>query len=296
MNQPPTQQAIPNRNLLEGLETLNEFELSDKTNDLVDLTEEHKDTIREGWNEFYNLKTEGVSEIASENSLGNHEIRYTQIEAEFSKPINILDQTEKPVSRPIYIIEEQKGSGSAFAEYGKKLIPEFKDIGKSLLGALSLITEIFMDTASLLIPKKDKKPAQKAETDPEKARIEAEKKVENARRQNNIKAFYEGLKAQIAAVVSPDAERMQTQEKANINLTAKIGHESYSGVKDVFGRLTAYALSMFEQGQKDHEKKAKKAEKESKIASIAKSSGPDLSLDKVAEGGYLSSTGGQGAG
>lgn len=291
MNQAPAGRpqinGISSENLFEkAFDSQREFEKPEVEDNSVVHSEESLKSMGNDWVEFMSRTTEGpVTKV---------EIEQTAIETQFSQPLKIFETDETAVdSKPLDIIEKQKGSGSAFVEYGRKVIPEFKDLWKSTLGALSLITELFMDTASLFIPKKDKR-AEKPEADPEKARAKAEKKAENQRKQNNIKAFYEGLKTQISAVVSPDGLRMETQEKANINLTAKIGQESYNGIKDAFGRLTVYALSMFERAQLDQEKQSKKIEKENKMASVTK--GPDLNLDKVAEGGFLSSTGGQGAG
>lgn len=286
----PQTNGISSENLFErAFESKNEWELPEVVSDTVPHSEEDLKALSNNWIEFLSLKTE-----VSEGPAAKVEIEQTAIETQFSQPLKIFETGETAVdSKPLDIIEKQKGNGSAFVEYGIKVIPDIKDLWKSTLGALSLITELFMDTASLFMPKSDKQ-AEKPETDPEKARAKAEKKAENQRKQNNIKAFYQGLKAMVASVVSPEAARMETQEKENINKTAKIGNEAYKGVKDAFGRLTAYALSMFEKAQLDQEKQAKKIEKENKMASVTK--GPDLNLDKVAEGGFLSSTGGQGAG
>lgn len=286
----PQSNGISSENLFErAFESKNEWELPEVVNDTVPHSEEDPKALSSNWVEFMSLRTE-----VSEGPVTKVEIEQTAIETQFSQPLRIFEQEETIInSKPLDVIEAQKGSGSAFVEYGRKVIPEFKDLWKSTLGALSLITELFMDTAGLFIPKKDKR-AEKPETDPEKARAKAEKKAENQRKQNNIKAFYEGLKTMVALVVSPEAARMESREKENINKTAKTGNEAYKGIKDAFGRLTAYALSMFERAQLDQEKQSKKIQKENKMASVTK--GPDLNLDKVAEGGFLSSTGGQGAG
>lgn len=255
------------------------------------------ESIKNDWTEFYHAKAEEIA--VEEKPVSKIEMRHIQNEVASIEPKSdfgrgLLENNFAPTS----VIEQQKGSGSLLEETGivKDLTEKTKGVFKSLVGGLSLFGEIFLDTITLVAGKKEKsKKVEKPETDPEKAKAAAEKKAENQRKQNNIRAFYEGLKAQIPAMISTEAARMDTQEKANINAVGKIGQESYKGIKDSFGRVTVYAASLFQKGQEDQEKQAKKSEKENKLASIAKS-GPDLNMDKVAEGGYLSATGGQGAG
>lgn len=301
MNPTLTNTSNQNRNLFEGaFESLNEFEKVAEENNLVDDTEERKQLIREGWQDFYNLKTENITGITNERPVRSVEISETRVEIQTLNTGNIsAEERFKPDFKPVFAIENAKGSGSLLEETGivNDIKEKTKGFVKSLLGVFSLFGEIFLDTVGLVTGEKKKKgkKVEKPETDPEKAKAKAEKKAENQKKQNNIKAFFDGLRAQTGAVASADALRMDVQEKANINLTAKIGQESYKGIKDSFGRLTIYATAMFERAQLDQEKKAKKQEKEMKIAS-AGGKGPDLNMDKVAEGGFLSSTGGQGAG
>lgn len=302
MNPTLTNPNNQNRNLFEGaFESLSEFEKALEDNNLVDDTEERKQLIREGWQDFYNLKTENIAEITNEGPVREVEISESRVEIQSPNlDYNIpAEERFKPDFKPVFAIENAKGSGSLLEETGivQDIGEKAKGFTKSLLGVFSLFGEIFLDTIILVTGKAEKKgkKAEKPETDPEKAKARAEKKAENQKKQNNIKAFYDGLKAQTGAVASINAIRMDAQEKSNINLTAKIGQESYRGIKDSFGRLTVYASAMFERAQLDQEKQAKKQKKEMMIAS-AGGKGPDLNMDKVAEGGFLSSTGGQGAG
>jgi len=299
MNPTAVQPNNQSRNLFEGVfESLNELEKVAEENNLVDDTEERKQLIREGWHDFYNLKTEEIS-VVNEGPVRNIEISETSIELETNHTEDIsIEEKFKPDFKPVFAIENSKGSGSLLEETGivDDVKEKAKGFVKSLFGVFSLFGEIFLDTVQLVTGEKKKKGknVEKPETDPEKARAKAEKKAENQKKQYNIRAFFDGLRAQTGAVASADSLRMDAQEKSNINLTAKIGQESYKGIKDSFGRLTVYAASMFERAQLDQEKKVKKQEKEMKIASAGGK--PDLNMDKVAEGGFLSSTGGQGAG
>ncbi|MBI2593269.1 hypothetical protein HYW44_01330, partial [Candidatus Daviesbacteria bacterium] len=215
--------------------------------------------------------------------------------SEVGETVTLQENFLEPGLKPVFVIEDVKGSGSSLEEAGLKLdFPALgKEIGRGLFGALGLFKEIFMDTVNLVVGKKEKR-AEKPEADQEKAKAKAEKKLQEQRKKNIIRAFYDRMQARASGIATIDALRMETQEKSKINLTAKIGQESYKGIKDAFGRLTIYAASLFEKAQSDQEKKIKKQEKEMKIASVK--SAPDLNLDKVAEGGFLSSTGGQGAG
>lgn len=278
-------------NPFENIESKNEYEQPEPVNEIVSHRPEDLREIRSGWESFYQMRTEDT-ETKSENNSYKTESYFESVTIESRN-----EDPFKPDLRPLFAMENQKGSGSLLEETGITLNPFKKlgEIGKSLFGVFSLFKEIFMDTVTLVTGKKEKKKAQKVPDDPEKARAEAEKKAKEQKRKNNIRAFYDGLQAQSTSVASVEVVQMEVQEKANINKTSKIGHESYKGIKTSFGRLTVYAASMFEREQLDHEKKAKKIEKEQKIASIGKG-GPDLGLDKVAEGGFLSSTGGQGAG
>jgi len=213
---------------------------------------------------------------------------------EFSKAIDNVKQDSKADNKTIFAIENQKGSGSILEETGLKLnFPGLlKETTKTLGGIFSLFKEILMDTVTMVVGKKEKK-AEKVDSDPVKARAAAEKKAENKRKNINIRSFFESVKSQAPQAASAEAVQFDVQEKENINKTAKIGNEAYKGIKNSFGRLTVYASSMFERAQMDQEKQMKKVEKEQKMASVGK---PDLNLDKAAEGGFLSSTGGQGAG
>lgn len=278
-------------NPFENIESKNEYEQPEPVNEIVSHRPEDLQEIRSGWESFYQMRTEDAETKSENNSY--------KIES-YSESVLVESKNEdpfKPDLKPLFAMENQKGSGSLIEETGITLNPFKKlgEIGKSLFGVFSLFKEIFMDTVTLVAGKKEKKKAQNVPSDPEKAKAEAEKKAKEQKRKNNIRAFYDGLQAQSTSIASVEVVQMEVQEKANINKTAKIGHESYKGIKTSFGRLTVYAASMFEREQLDQEKKAKKIEKEQKIASIGKS-GPDLGLDKVAEGGFLSSTGGQGAG
>lgn len=292
MNPTLTRPTAQNRNLFEGaFESLGELEKAEEQNNYVPDSAERSLSIASGWESFYEMRTE-----VNESVVEKTEIENTRVEFDLKKTIETpMEESVNQDFNSSGIIEKQKGSGSFFEETGISLNPikKAKEFTKNLLGVFSLFKEIFMDTVTLVVGKKDKR-AEKPEADPEKARSKAEKKAENQKKQGNIKAFYDGLRSQSSSVASADILRMETQEKANINLTAKIGQESYKGIKDSFGRLTIYAASLFERAQLDQEKQAKKQEKEMKIASAG--GGPDLNMDKVAEGGFLSSTGGQGAG
>lgn len=282
----PTQTALQNagtRNLFEGIETLGEIEKPESVIDSVRHSSSDKENIRNDWEAFYNQRSETSVETHAES------IAPQTYSNEFNQ-----DNFLEPDLKPIFVIENQKG-GSSLEEAGLKIdFPTLgKEIGRSLFGVFSLFGEIFKDTLDLIIPKKIKA-KEKPETDPEKARAKAERKAENQRKQGNMKAFFDALRAQTSAFFTIDSERADAQEKANINLTAKTGHESYKGIKDAFGRLTVYASSLLEKAQLDQDKKVKKQEKELKIASVG--GAPDMNMDKVAEGGFLSSTGGQGAG
>lgn len=300
MNPTTLQTNTQNRNLFDGaFENLNEFEKTPLENTFVADTEERRQLIKEGWHDYYNLKTENITEVINEGKVNKVEISEPRVEAQTVEPEEAsIEELFKPDFKPVFAIENQKGSASLLEETGivKDIQEKAKGLAKSILGVFSLFGEIFLDTIQLVAGEKKKKgkKVEKPETDPEKAKASAEKKAQNQKKQNNIKAFFETLKAQFTSVFTVEAARMDAQEKSNINLTAKIGQESYKGIKDAFGRLTVYAASLFEKAQLDQEKKAKKQEKEMKIASISKT--PDLNLDKVAEGGFLSSTGGQGAG
>lgn len=277
-----TPRSSGTRNLFEGIETLGEVENPESVIDTVRHSSSDKENIRNDWEAFYNQRSETSVEMPIETIAQTYSNEFNQ------------ENNLEPDLKPIFIIENQKG-GSSLEEAGLKLdFPALgKEIGKSLFGVFSLFGEIFKDTLDLVIPKKTKA-KEKPETDPEKAKAKAEKKAENQRKQNNVKAFFDALRAQAVAFFTVDNARADAQEKANVNLTAKTGHESYKGIKDAFGRLTVYASSLLEKAQLDQDKKTKKQEKEMMIQSINK--GPDLNLDKVAEGGFLSSTGGQGAG
>ncbi len=293
----PTQTPSPgisNDNLFKNIENITEFEQAEPDNTEVTYTEAHKQEISNNWADFYNLRTEDLKQTAVETPVVQMELTERRVleNLEISQNQNFHQNEFKDMFTPE---DNLKGSGSSLEEAGFKLNvgSAGKEIGKGLFGALAIFGEIFMDTLDIVKPKKAKR-KEKAETDPVKAQKAAEKKAENMKKQNNIKAFYEGLKAQVGAAPNADAARMDAAEKENINKTAKIGQESYKGIKDSFGRITVYASSMFEIATKSQEKQAKKMEKEQKIASAG--GAPDMNMDKVAEGGFLSSTGGQGAG
>lgn len=293
MNQAPTLSkptALNPESMFERGFERNEFEKAEESNNQVALNQEQLNEISNSWVNAMDQRLE-----AREKPIQSIEIQSVQIQTVEEKPTDNSSQAKTETYVHSTVVVERTKGGSIFKEAGLKLVPDFKDIGKTILGTFSLLKELFMDTASLFIPKKEK-PAERVETDPEKAKAQAEKKAENQRKRNNMSVFIQAMQAQIAAVVSPDVARIEAQEKANINLTAKIGNESYKGIKDAFGKLTVYAASLFAQAQLDQEKQAKKMEKEQKMAAVTKASGPDLNLDKVAEGGFLSSTGGQGAG
>lgn len=270
--------------------------------EVVSHSEEDKLSIQNSWAEFYALKTEDIPPITAETSVKRVEIADLKFELfneapknnEATKSYEIKTVEVQEDSKPINIIEKQKGSGSWLEDAGfqlniKGLLNVFGNIGKSLFGALNIFREIAMDTTKLLVKSaKGEKPAEK---DPAKIQAAAEKKAENQRKQNNIRAFYEGLKAQMSSAPI-EAVRAETQEKENINKTIKLTNISYKGIKTAAGRLTVYAASMFEREQLEQDRQYKKMEKQQKKAST----GPDLNLDKAAEGGFLSSTGGQGAG
>lgn len=287
MNPTTNAPGSQNDSLFRGPESLQEFEQPEVLSDSVALSSKDKAEIKNDWIEFYNSK------LVNEAPVSRIELRETVV-TESIPTYSPRENFFEPDLKPMFAIENAKGSGSIFEETGLKLdFPGLgKEIGKGLFGALGLFREIFMDTVTIVVGKKDKN-AEKPETDPEKARAKAEKKAKDQRKKNNIRAFYDGLQALVSGIAPVEAVRAETQEKANINSTIKI-QESYKGIKDKFGRLTIYAASMFERAQLDADKKVKKQEKEMKIASIGKA--PDLNMDKAAEGGFLSSTGGQGAG
>lgn len=294
--------VISSENLLERAFENTEFPLVEPVDEIEVVThsEEDKLAIKNSWAEFYSLRTEDITSQTPESPVERIQLTETKIDFQV-QPLTSTAENEENFSgsKQAFFIKEQKGSGSWVEDAGLKLnfkglLGVFGSVGKSLFGALSLFREIATDTTTMVIGKKDKKTA-KAETDPAKAEAAAKKKAENQRKQGNIRAFYEGLKAQAASVVTVEAVRMDTQEKENINKTVKFTNVAYKGIKDSFGRLTIYAASMFEREQMDQEKQAKKQEKEIKMAS-AVATGPDLNMDKVAEGGFLSATGGQGAG
>lgn len=289
MNQAPTlSKPIPlsPENMFERGFERNEFEKAEESNNQVALNQEQLNEISNSWVNAMDQRSD------REKPTQSIEIQSFQIQTVEEKSNGFTETRTETYVDATTVIAQSKGA-SIFKEAGLKITPDFKDIGKSILGTFSLLKELFMDTASLFIPKKEK-PTERVETDPEKAQAAAEKKAEKQKRNNRITVFLNAMQAQISAIVSPDAARMETMEKANINLTAKIGQESYKGIKDSFGRLTIYAASLFATAQLDQEKQSKKLEKEQKMTSVTK--GPDLNMDKVAEGGYLSSTGGQGAG
>lgn len=283
------QQAQNSRN---HIESSNEWEKPEVINDSISHSDQDKKKISESWADFYQLRTSEIQAISNETRVNRVELQNFQVENSPSENRHsvTLESKENYVSSSSVA---EKSNGSVFAEAGLKLdFPGLgKEIFKGIFGAFSLFKEIFSDTVNLISGKKDKK-AEHAETDPAKAKAAAEKKAKEQKRKGNIRAFYDGLRAQTSPVVSVEAVQAETQERANINKTVKL-NESYKGIKNSFGRLTVYAASIFEREQLDQEKKYKKQEKEMKIASVK---GPDLGLDKAAEGGFLSSTGGQGAG
>lgn len=264
--------------------------------DVVSHTEDDKLAIKNSWAEFYALKTEDIIKpITPETPAETFELQQTRIETQFQEPVKYYEKEEVEIidTRPSHIIDQQKGSGNWLEDAGfqlnfKGLFNVFGSFGKSLWGAMNIFREIAVDTGKVLHTgfKKDK-PVKKE--DPAKAKKEADKK----RKFGNIRAFYDGVRAQMSAsTVSVETVRVETQERENINKTIKLTNASYKGIKDSTGRLTVYAANMFEREQLEQEKVYKKMEKQQKIAST----GPDLNLDKAAEGGFLSSTGGQGAG
>lgn len=300
-NQAQTNQVVSPENLLEKAfenQTLTQDTviIEDNSDDFVTHSDQHKADISNSWADFYALKTENLVQPSPEKPLLNFEVKQTIIETTYTEPVKYTPKKEEIVfdKKPIYLIDEQKGSGNWLEDAGfqlnfKGLFNVIGSFGKSLFGAMNIFKEIGLDTGKILYTgfKKDK-PVKKE--DPSKAKKEAEKKRKFA----NIRAFYDGVRAQMSAsVVSVEAVRVESQERENVNKTIKLTNASYKGIKDNFGRLTVYAANMFEREQMEQEKTYKKIEKQQKMASAK---GPDLNLDKAAEGGFLSSTGGQGAG
>lgn len=296
MNPTPTSASDNNNSLFQnGFESKAEkdntepVEITEPIGDLVTHTQEHKNEIKNSWTEFYSLKTEDISRITPEKPVTRIEIQETRVETVYTPKVERAEQNVD--TKPYYLIDTQKGSGSWLEDAGfklnfKGLFGVFGSFAKSLFGAMNIFKEISFDTGKLLYTSfKKEKPA----PDPKKAEKEAEKKL---KRRTNIQAFFQGLQAQMAGRVSVEAVRMETQEKENINKTIKLTNTAYKGIKDSSGRLTVYAASMYEREQLEQEKQYRKIEKQQKAAPA----GPDLSLDKAAEGGFLSSTGGQGAG
>lgn len=117
------------------------------------------------------------------------------------------------------------------------------------------------------------------ETDPQKV----EKGQEEARKKANIR---QNINAQRAQMSEQSAERIHAEENEvkNVNSLGKIGQELYRGVKDAFGRITAYAQSLFERGKLEEEEKQKKAQKQSSMQQATRASSPtdDVArMDKV---------------
>ena len=288
---PAANQTNPDSLFEKSFEKQKEFEQPEVIDTSISYSDEHLKSFRNDWVELLNRKTDTTIETSADTV----EIQQKTVETRFSQPLRIFDKEPAQINtKPVFAIEDQKGSDSAFVEIwaNMNLGGKAKELGKSLLGSLAIFGELFMDLAKFVSPKKEK--TEQVETDPQKAKAASEKKAENQRKRNNMSIFIQAMQAQIRAIVSPDTVRIETQEKENINKTVKL-NLSYRGIKDALGRLTIYAASMFEREQLDQERQAKKQEKEQKMAS-ATGKGPDLNLDKVAEGGFLSSTGGQGAG
>ena len=288
---PAANQTNPDSLFEKSFEKQKEFEQPEVIDTSISYSDEHLKSFRNDWVELLSRKTDTTIETSADTV----EIQQKTVETRFSQPLRIFDKEPAQINtKPVFAIEDQKGSDSAFVEIwaNMNLGGKAKELGKSLLGSLAIFGELFMDLAKFVSPKKEK--TEQVETDPQKAKAASEKKAENQRKRNNMSVFIQAMQAQIRAIVSPDTVRIETQEKENINKTVKL-NLSYRGIKDALGRLTIYAASMFEREQLDQERQAKKQEKEQKMAS-ATGKGPDLNLDKVAEGGFLSSTGGQGAG
>lgn len=267
--------------------------------DLVTHSEDDKLSIKNSWAEFYALRTEDITPKTPEKPVQRLEITETRVEYQMTETPKYYQREEETHldTKPTYVVDEQKGSGSWLEDAGfkfdsksifTKIFGIFGGIAKDTFKTISLVREISMDTFNLIAGRKEYKLI-----DPKKAEAEAKKKEKQKKKTANIRAFYDALKAQAASVVTVEAVRVETQEKENINKTIKLTNASYKGIKDTAGRLTVYAASMFEREQTEQEHQAKKIEKQQKMASTK---GPDLSLDKAAEGGFLSSTGGQGAG
>lgn len=301
--------VVSSENLLEKAFENNEFAQTVvppiDEEDLVTHSEDHKAEIRNSWAEFYAMRSQ-----VTENPAAQTEVKQTVVETvkttetvegpvskvevsqmvveQIFKPHAVETPKTNPDSGRFDIIKEQKGSTSAWKESGIKVLPDYKDIGKSLWGALNIFKEIFTDTAKLLY----KSFTEKFLT-PEEIKKNDEKKAKQKEKNARIQDFYNKMAAQKAAIVTVEADRFQTQEKENVNKTLKLTNTAYKGIKDSAGRLTVYAASMFEREQLEGERQMKKVEKQQKMAAVK---GPDLNLDKAAEGGFLSSTGGQGAG
>ena len=208
--------------------------------DTVTHTDEHKQAIKNSWAEFYALKTEDViGKVTPERPAERFELQQTRIETQFSEPVKYYEkeEVEKIDTRPSHIIDEQKGSGSWLEDAGfqlnfKGLFNTINSFSKSLIGAMNIFREIAVDTGKVLHSgfKKDK-PVKKE--DPAKAKKEADKKRKFA----NIRAFYDGVRAQMSAsAVSVETVRVETQERENINKTIKLTNASYKGIKDATGR------------------------------------------------------------
>lgn len=269
--------------------------IEENSDDYVTYTDQHKADIKNSWADFYALRTEDLINTTAEKPVQKFEVKQTIVETTHTEVPKYEPKKDEIVfdKKPIYLIDEQKGSGSWLEDAGfqlnfKGLLNVIGFFGKNLFGAMNIFREIGRDTGKVLYTSfKKEKPVKKE--DPSKAKKEAEKKKKFA----NIRAFYEALKAQSGSVASIEAVRVETQERENVNKTIKLTNASYKGIKDNFGRLTIYAANMFEREQLEQEKTYRKIEKQQKMAATK---GPDLNLDKAAEGGFLSATGGQGAG
>lgn len=286
-----------NNSLFNNAFETKEFEQTEPEPTSVTHTDSDKQAIKDSWSEFYSLKTEEIHTYTPENAVNRTEITETKVEYQFTEAPKIFQlQEEKAAPAAEIVIEKQKGSGNWVEDAGLKL--DFKGLfsfvfgglGKNLGGALGVMFEISKDAvkAATRTEKKAEDPTHASDGG---KKAEAKKKAD-AKKKGNIRAFYDGLRAQAGPVASIEAIQAEAQEKENINKTVKL-NTSYKGIKDSFGRITKYAASMFEKAQMEQEKQVKKIEQQQKSAATK---GPDLNLDKAAEGGFLSSTGGQGAG
>ncbi|MBI2593334.1 hypothetical protein HYW44_01675, partial [Candidatus Daviesbacteria bacterium] len=111
----PTRAQTPGINkpsLFEGIENWSEFEKAETDNTKVIHSAEAKQTIRESWDSFYRLRTETINETVKENPLTKSEVGET---------VTLQENFLEPGLKPVFVIEDVKGSGSSLEEAGLKL-------------------------------------------------------------------------------------------------------------------------------------------------------------------------------